>query len=202
LHGWAYLLALESSNFDSYVIEISILILLLNGALLIGSAIFLSQYQTAALAALMLLTPYLDKAFQPQLTFVNKPLNIFIATFSIAICTFGFIYEYLSLELIIYTLTISALAEEWFFRVYFQSKVITFTLNFTNKKLGVLTGIVLTSIFFSGLHAIAQNNMLMMALIFFPSMIYGYIYYKTRDFLLITNIHFISNILLYLLKPN
>lgn len=114
-----------------------------------------------------------------------------------AISYIGYTTGSITIELILYTLIIAAIAEEWFFRVYFQSRLIRLLSTRLSKKTANISGIIITSLFFSGMHAIAQENVHLIYIIFIPSAIYGYVYLKTNNFMLIVNLHFISNILLY-----
>jgi len=146
----------------------------------------------------MLLSPFLDKTFKPYLLARNNfQINIFLFFLTIFISYTGYTAGYITIELILYTLIIAATAEEWFFRVYFQSHLITLLSIRLSKKASGITGIVISSLLFSALHAISLNNIHFIYLVFFPSIFYGYIYLKTKDFILIVNLHFISNIFLY-----
>jgi len=151
----------------------------------------------------MLLSPYLDYTFKPSLHLaksLKKKTNIFFILFSIGVSFFGFISNALSLELIIFTLIISSIPEEWFFRAYFQPKTIQYFKLFFNENISNIIGIILTSILFSSIHAISQNNISLIYLIFIPSIFYGYIFLKTKDIILVINLHFISNTMLYTLQ--
>jgi len=149
----------------------------------------------------MLLSPYIDKEFKPLRSNLKKRPDLFLTGLSIIISFLAYRSGNISLTLILYTLVISAIPEEWFFRIYCQPRLIKYCSSFMTKRTGVIIGITLTSVLFSALHAIAQENIHQMYLIFIPSMIYGYAYHKTRDLLLIVNLHFISNIILYSVIP-
>jgi len=152
----------------------------------------------------MLLSPYIDRSFQASVlpaSSSSRKINLALCLTAFIISYFGFIIEHLSIRLIIFTLLISAIPEEWFFRVYFQPKLIKFLYSYLPENKASISGIILTSLLFSCTHAIAQQNIHFIYLVFLPSIFYGYIYLRTNDFFLIVNLHFISNIILYTFYP-
>ncbi|WP_457643157.1 CPBP family glutamic-type intramembrane protease [Persephonella sp.] len=80
---------------------------------------------------------------------------------------------------------LQAFFEEVFFRAYLQEKVI--------KKTGVHTGIVLTSLLFVVPHLINSFSLLS-ALTFFPSVIFGYLFFYFRSVWAPAVFHYFSNL--------
>lgn len=80
------------------------------------------------------------------------------------------------------TLFTAALPEEWFFRAYFMTSVGSgFSAN------------LIASIVFSTLHGLARGWPIA-ALVFVPSLFYGWLYQRTRDLPLLVLVHTLSNI--------
>lgn len=151
----------------------------------------------------MLLSPYIDGKFKvPDLKTIsyNRNINIILCLLIFIILYIGIINNQLSIKLILFTLFISTIPEEWFFRVYFQTQLIKYLSTHTTNKKSTTSGIILTSLFFSCMHVIMQGDIHLIYLIFFPSVLYGYIYLITKNLFLVINLHFISNILLYTLQ--
>ena len=80
------------------------------------------------------------------------------------------------------TICLAALPEEFFFRRYLQSKL-------GNSYVSILS----VSAIFSILHMITVS-WVMGLLVFIPSIIYGYIFKKTGDLILIILVHGLSNV--------
>ena len=176
------------------------MLLLLNGTLLLLSAVFISDFLIPTLVLLMLISPYLDKNFTiPAVNNRYKNTNFSLITISVTISVTGYIANIVSFELIIYNLLIAALPEEWFFRVYFQTRLLKIIAPHLNARKTNLSAILLTSILFSSVHAIAQKDIHLLYIMIIPSVFFGFIYLKTKDFIVIVNLHFISNMILYLL---
>ncbi len=80
------------------------------------------------------------------------------------------------------TLVLAALPEEWFFRAYFM------------ERLGQgIRANVLASLLFCLLHGLARG-WIYAALVFAPSLFYGWLYQRTRDVPLLTLTHALSNL--------
>ncbi|ACN98207.1 caax amino protease family protein [Sulfurihydrogenibium azorense Az-Fu1] len=140
-------------------------LLLYTGLLL--SVILNKYYNISFLTPLILLIPLL---------FVDlKNLNL-ISKWSLGLlCTVPFIF-FQDLYSTLNQLSI-AFSEELFFRVYLMS----FFSNFTTSILFTIPHILL----YGDLHSF---------LVFLPSLIYGFVYQKTKSFILIAVLHFLSNV--------
>ncbi len=80
------------------------------------------------------------------------------------------------------TLVTAALPEEWFFRAYFMTRVGSgFPAN------------LIASVLFCILHGLARGWPIA-ALVFVPSLFYGWLYQRTRDVPLLVLVHALSNI--------
>jgi membrane protease YdiL (CAAX protease family) len=77
----------------------------------------------------------------------------------------------------------AALPEEWFFRAYFMDRLG-----------GGLRGNILASLLFSLLHALTRD-WITAALVFAPSLFYGWLYQRSRDLPLLVLVHALSNLL-------
>lgn len=81
---------------------------------------------------------------------------------------------------------IAAIPEEWFFRAYLQ------------KQLGNnMVAILFVSLIFSVMHFIAHNSIVAW-FVFIPSVVFGWIYKKTDDLILIIMLHALSNLVYYI----
>jgi len=81
------------------------------------------------------------------------------------------------------TLLTAALPEEWFFRAYFMARL-------GND----IRANVLASLLFSLLHGLTRG-WTTAVLVSIPSLFYGWLYQRTRDFPLLTLVHALSNLL-------
>jgi len=94
------------------------------------------------------------------------------------------------LLLLIISIVPSAFAEEMLFRVYLQRRMI--------DQIGVLKGILLTSLLFIGFHFINRTPNVSQAFTFFYALtgdfIIGYLYYRTRSLYFTGSIHAAMNI--------
>lgn len=81
------------------------------------------------------------------------------------------------------TLLLAALPEEWFFRAYFMT------------RLGAAwRANLMTSLLFSVIHGLS-HHWTTAALVFMPSLFYGWLYQRTRDLPLLILVHGLSNLL-------
>ncbi len=79
-------------------------------------------------------------------------------------------------------------AEEVFFRAFLQNKLA--------EKLNIHLSIILTSILFAIPHIILRPD-IFSALTFFPSILFGYLYYYTKSVWSSTLFHYFSNLFLW-----
>lgn len=136
----------------------------------------------------MLFLPLLDKQWSLQKA--NSELNINVWR-GISLLLFASLaavnQDMLTFSLI--TLILVALPEEWFFRAYLMGRIRE-KLKFAALQSNLGSN-ALTAAFFSLMHLPAQG--ITGLLVFFPALIYGWVYQKTRDLLLVILLHAISN---------
>lgn len=138
----------------------------------------------AALIAYMLFVPLIDANWsQLKVSLSYRPYSVYVwlaCVFVIAILIT------LNTQVLLFTLTtlaVAALPEEWFFRAYLQ-----------NKLGNTLRAVIISSAVFSCAHMITVS-WLAGFLVFIPSVIYGFIYRKTGDLVLVVLLHVLSNVL-------
>ena len=160
---------------------------LLFGATLTGCAVFIYDTRTFVLAALMLFLPLFDKGWQLNPSQITKHRLTLLSLCCIAVFVLiGLNPDYASMALM--TFFIAALPEEWFFRAYFMIRI---------EKIGLrpYQANIITSLFFALLHLPVQGWFGLT--VFIPSLIYGYIYQRSRDIVLVILLHAISNIVYF-----
>ena len=158
------------------------------GAALTGCAVFIYPQRTFVLTTLMLFLPLLDKQWRLSASHITRYRLSILLLCSITIFVLtGLEPDYLDIALM--TLLTAALPEEWFFRGYFMMQI-------ENIGLRPYQTNVLTSMLFALLHLPTQG--LFGLSVFIPSLIYGYIYQRTRDIILVVLLHTISNIVFFI----
>jgi len=175
-------------------------LLIINGAALTGCAVFAYAFfdlngRSNLLIGLMLFLPLLDKTWSVSRPLVTKSKLIsWVIISSAALVLIAFNKEYSVTALTILMLT--ALPEEWFFRAYFMQQL---EKSIANKKPSFLLltpaqiSNLFTSIFFALLHTPTQGWFALA--VFIPSMIYGWIFQKSKDIVLVILLHALSNII-------
>jgi len=135
---------------------------------------------------LMLFLPFLDSEWQIQ--------DLSLSKISISVClVFILILILLVLnlekwQLIISSLLLAALPEEWFFRGYLLVRIKQILKSPWQAN-------ALTSLAFSLLHLPTQGWLGIS--VFFPSLVFGWFYQKTNNLLLVIGIHALSNTLFF-----
>lgn len=170
----------------------SIYLLIVNSAILMGCAVFISGFCFWCITALLFFLPLLDQEW----FFSNK--NIFSRSFKNqfyiwSIIGFSFLvllflnenYEIVMLNIIL----LVALPEEWFFRAYFLQRL---EVIINNKWVAN----AVTSFLFALLHLPTQG--IIGLAVFIPSLAFGYIFQRSENLLLVVMLHVLSN-LVYLL---
>ena len=153
------------------------------------------EQQYLVLAVLMFLLPLLDSLWKMPAVAIAKK-DVISVTFLILIVIAVVTLKPVMLNFFFITLVFIALPEEWFFRAYLMTKI-------GNG----LKANVITSIGFSALHAITIS-WVAGVMVFIPSLVFGLIYQKQGNILLVTLIHAISNLVYaaylyqYLLRYN
>jgi len=155
---------------------------------------------------LMLFLPFLDKNWLfPKFFLFTGRADYLVGIKALLLVTLCLLtlFGYKQIE-ILPILFLVALPEEWFFRAYFQpglSKVVAAysSTKYSNAKVQLPAAFsahaanIATSVFFMLLHVPAQG--LRGLLVFFPSLLFGYVYQKTNDLILVVLLHAVSNVI-------
>ncbi len=150
-------------------------------ALLMGGAVFSWPGRGSLLIGLMLFLPFLDRKWKiPSLPQKRGHYFAWVVLAGIVVVLLlirpdkaGFFFA---------TLTLAALPEEWFFRAWFMTRLGT----------GWQANIM-ASMFFSLIHLPIQGPTRAM-LVFFPSLIFGWLYQRNRDLVMVVLVHALSNL--------
>lgn len=147
-------------------------------------AIFAQQSRDWLLPVLFLLLPFID--FQWRIPRVPRSKKSLISWIIITVVIIVLLLQNTQLiDLFTVMLLLAALPEEWFFRAYLQ------------KRLGnSITVILLVSLMFASMHFITSNSFDSL-LVFIPSVVFGWLYKKTDDVVLVVLLHALSNLLFY-----
>lgn len=151
------------------------------------TAFFYDSYPWV-ITALLLLLPFLDRTGSANIYTCYKNRQIYwsvVLLISATILYFNPAYWKQTINIILFV----GLPEEWFFRYYFMSKMQRLLSKPVHAN-------ILTSVFFTLVHVQVQGFTGL--LVFFPSIIFGYIYLKNKDLLLVVLVHSLSNIIYYL----
>ena len=175
-------------------------LLIINGAILMACAVFIYPGRSTVLTALLLLLPLLDRAWQsPDWPGQKSNLVITVAlliSYSLLIALNpDELYLALSLLLLV------ALPEEWFFRAYLMVRLQAFFKDRNTSNLVAIWGANITSsALFALMHTPTQG--LFGLSVFFPSLVFGWVFQKSKNLILVILLHAISNLLflLYLKK--
>lgn len=175
-------------------------LLIINGAILTACAVFIYPGRTTVLTALLLLVPLLDRAWQlpnwnDQKSNPNITLGL-LACYSLLI-TLDPNELYLALSLLL----LIALPEEWFFRAYLMVRLKSLFKDYNASNLvAAWSSNITSSALFTLVHLPTQG--LFGLSVFFPSLVFGWIYQKSNSLIIIILLHAISNLvfLLYLEK--
>ncbi len=169
------------------------LLLVINGAVLTGCAFFLadysSDYRSIFITALLLFLPLLDKPLLDKnrqcycLRQFKYQLSIWLAVGFCFLLLLSLNSHYLFAAISIVFLT--ALPEEWFFRAYFMQRLQG---GYNHRWLAN----IVTSLLFTLLHIPLQGAEGL--LVFLPSLLFGYIYQRSRNLILVVLIHALANL--------
>lgn len=154
-----------------------------SGALLAGCAILVPEPQrSAVLVAVMLFHPLADRQWRlPAMP--SAPWHKLSWLAVLALVAALVVWRPSALHLFITTLLLAALPEEWFFRAYFMA------------QLGMdWRANLFTSLLFAALHGLTHDGRTA-ALVFLPSLAYGWLYQRTRDLPLVVLTHAVSNVI-------
>jgi uncharacterized protein len=129
----------------------------------------------------MLFLPLLDRCWRPPgLPLSRRNLFLSLALIAIAVALLAWRPAFASYA--VTTLLLAALPEEWFFRGYFMARL-------GNTARANL----ISSIFFSLLHGLTRG-WLAAPLVFLPSLLFGWIFQRTRDLPLVILLHAVMNL--------
>lgn len=160
-------------------------LLIINGAILTGCAVFDYAWRTTILTGLMLILPFIDRSFAlPQLNINAKKIARWLVCIFLILILVTIENDYKLIALS--TLLLTALPEEWFFRGYFMTRL-------EKSGLQPYHANIITSVFFSLLHLPTQG--LWGISVFVPSMIYGWIYQRYNDIVTVILLHGLSNLI-------
>jgi membrane protease YdiL (CAAX protease family) len=129
----------------------------------------------------MLFLPLFDRNWQPPKPLTQRrytPISIGILLAAMGLL----IWQPAFLSYAITTLLLAALPEEWFFRGYFMTRLG-----------GNARANLISSVFFSLVHGLTRGWSAA-ALVFVPSLFYGWLYQRTRDLPLLVLAHALSNL--------
>jgi membrane protease YdiL (CAAX protease family) len=154
----------------------------INGAALVGGAVFSFPGRDYVLVGLMLFLPLLDRHW--QIPAVPRSRSHILAWLALLIAGTGLVaWRPSEMPFALATLLTAALPEEWFFRAYFM------------VRLGDgIRGNVGASLLFSLLHGLTWG-WVTAVLVFVPSLFYGWLFQRTRDVTLATLVHALSNLI-------
>ena len=141
----------------------------------------LRSFLVYVLIGTMLFYPLLDRQWRPPglpKQFRNSAAWAFLMLTAAALLAWKPEYFKPGLS----TLVTAALPEEWFFRAYFMTSV----------GFGLQANLT-ASLLFSVLHGLTRGWPIA-ALVFVPSLFYGWLYQRTRDLPLLVLMHALSNI--------
>lgn len=158
-------------------------LLLINGAVLIGCAVFDYAWRDTLLVALLLFLPFIDPKWSFPI-YKQYRYQWLLWLITIVLFTLIIIDKPLKLYFVLYTLLLVALPEEWFFRGYFLRRVEVFFG-------GEWASNLITSVVFALMHVPVQGwNGLT---VFIPSLFFGWLYQRNRDLILVILVHALFN---------
>ncbi len=171
-------------------------LLIINGAILTACAVFIYPARFTVLTALLLLLPFLDRSWQsPDWQSQKSNFSITVVLFASYSLLIALNLEdlYLALSL----LFLIALPEEWFFRAYLMVRIQTFFKDWNGSSSIALWGANITSsALFALMHTPTQG--LFGLTVFFPSLVFGWVYQKSNNLIIVILLHSISNLVFML----
>jgi membrane protease YdiL (CAAX protease family) len=159
-------------------------LLIINSAILLVCAVFDYSYRDTALMLMLLFLPFLDRSWSFQLN-KNYQYRFYLNALVVFFIIFISVLRPQAINLIPGILLLTALPEEWFFRVYLLKRLE----NFCNSQ---FMANLITSVFFSLLHLPTQGAMGLS--VFIPSLFFGWLYQQKRDFILLVLVHALFNL--------
>lgn len=177
------------------------ILLVINGAVLLGCAVFSSEWlsansQSTLLTLLLLFLPFTDRQWFATSLKINKAHWLL---YGVIVCCSALvvIYKPDSINFMLSTLLLTALPEEWFFRAYFMSRLQEVLKNFIYYK---WKANVLTSLMFALLHMPGQGWFGLSIVL--PSLFFGWLYQKYNDIVLVIGMHMLFNLMFFVFMRN
>ncbi len=148
-----------------------------------------SSYQYLIIAISMLVLPLFDNNWRLPTGKLNR-VSVFTWLLASLIIIIILLLEQNVLNMFLITTVFIAIPEEWFFRAYLMKRAGD----------GIKANII-ASMAFSAIH-ILSSNWIHSLLVFFPSLLFGWVYQKTKDIFVVIILHVVSNIvyIVYLKK--
>lgn len=153
----------------------------LSAAALAGCAALDYPGRSYVLVGLMLFLPLFDRAWRPPTLPHARSHYLSWGALILAVAVL-LLWRPSHMEFALTALLLAALPEEWFFRAYFMMRV------GGNTRANLITSVV-----FSLLHGLTWGWVTAL-LVFVPSLLYGWLYQKTRDLVLLVLAHLLSNL--------
>jgi membrane protease YdiL (CAAX protease family) len=187
----------------------------INGAVLAGGAVFSYPGRDYVLVGLMLFLPLLDRGW--KIPALPRSRIHYLAWAALLLAGIALLaWRPSEIPFALTTLLMAAAPEEWFFRAYFMTRLQTAGLGpVTRMKRNGTRGTITTpgfhfipsgphmlalwfpnvaaSLLFSLMHALTRG-WTAAALVFLPSLFYGWLYQRTRDLPLLVLLHALSNL--------
>jgi len=147
-----------------------------------GAAFFFYPGRDYVLVGLMLFLPLLDRGWHPTTPlvprrFLHISLGLVVAAIALLMWRPSF-HSYA-----ITTLLLAAIPEEWFFRGYFMTRLG-----------GDTRANLISSVFFSLMHGLTRG-WLIASQVFLPSLLFGWVFQRSRDLPLVILLHAFSNLM-------
>ena len=147
-------------------------------------AIFAQQSRDWLLPVLFLLLPFAD--FLWQMPRIEWKTRLLISWVLLVITIVVLLFKNPDvLDVFTMMVLLAALPEEWFFRAYFMQRM-------ESILAGQWRANIATSLFFAMLHFPMQGWFGLT--VFMPSMLFGYLYQRQKDLVLVVLLHALSNI--------
>jgi membrane protease YdiL (CAAX protease family) len=152
------------------------------GAALAGGAVFSYPGRDYVLIGLMLFLPLLDRGWRVPALPRSRSRHLIWAGLLISGVAL-LIWRPSETPFALSALLMAALPEEWFFRAYFMTRL----------SQGSRANVI-TSLLFSLMHGLTRG-WTAAALVFLPSLFYGWLYQRTRDLPSLVLVHALSNLI-------
>jgi membrane protease YdiL (CAAX protease family) len=149
-------------------------------ATICGAALLPGNIRPYAQIGGMLFLPLLDRHWTPP-SFIHRAPNIISWTLLVLAGAMMLAVRPDLIGFAMASLALAALPEEWFFRSYLMMRLG-----------GDLRANILSSLIFAFAHVLAFGTPA--AMVFFPSLLFGWVYWRTRDLVLVVLLHTVANL--------